>query len=585
MANRHRLVIAVGLWVLVAAAAWPALVRAQGISCNDQSLCTTGDMCVDGDCVGTPVVCTPDADLCTVEGCDDSTGMCVSTPLDCDDGNPCTTDSCDSNTGCIHTSTPGVSCDDGNECTTGDTCAAPIGPFASQCMGTPVANDTPCATGITLDCLSFSCQVGFCLPAPKNEGQSCNDFNPCTINETCHTGVCTGEAKCPSDNNVCTLDCNPANGNCETIVLSCDDGNTCTTDTCDPVNGCQYAPVGVGTDTPTTTPSLTPTFTPSLTPTFTPTWTPTGEATATPTMTPTSTPTMTASATPTWTPSLTPTLTPTETPTETPTGMATSTPTLTPTMTPTSTPTQTPTETPTATPSGTETQTAAVTATQTLAATATQTPAATTTQTMAATPTQTGAATVTQTAAVTATPTSTATTTQTVAITATATATGSASPTPTASATITAAATPSITATSGPVLDVQPPQPHNFGPVSNGGSSTFTYVAQNIGTGTLTGTAQTPCAGFSVSPTTINLTANQQVSLMVTFTPPGTGTFTCQLEIQTNGGTEQIGLSGVGQAAQAIPLVSSPWSAGGVAMISLLALAMGWALRLRRRLH
>ncbi len=553
MANRYRLVIAVGLWVLVAAAAWPALVRAQGISCNDQSLCTTGDMCVDGDCVGTPVICTPDADLCTVEGCDESTGTCVSTPLDCDDGNPCTTDSCDSNTGCIHTSTSGVSCDDGNECTTDDTCTAPIGPFPSQCMGTPVTNDTPCNTGISLDCLSFSCQAGFCFPAPKNEGLSCTDFNPCTINETCNTGVCTGQPKCTSDNNVCTLDCNPANGNCETIALSCDDGNPCTTDSCDPVNGCQYAPVGVGTETPTTTPSLTPTFTPSLTPTFTPTWTPTGEATATPTMTPTSTPSMTASATPTWTPSLTPTLTPTETPTMT--------------------------------PSGTETQTAAVTATQTSAATVTQTPAATTTQTTAATPTQTGAATVTQTAAVTATPTSTATTTQTVAITATATATGSASPTATASATITAAATPSITATSGPVLDVQPPQPHNFGPVSSGGSSTFTYVAQNVGTGTLTGTAQTPCTGFSVSPTTINLTANQQVSLMVTFTPPGTGTFTCQLEIQTNGGTEQIDLSGVGQAAQAIPLVSSPWSAGGVAMISLLALAMGWALRRRRRLR
>ncbi|MBK9529386.1 MAG: PQQ-dependent sugar dehydrogenase [Acidobacteria bacterium] len=61
--------------------------------------------------------------------------------------------------------------------------------------------------------------------------------------------------------------------------------------------------VGVGTPTPTNTPTATPTNTPTATPTNTPTATPTNTPTATPTNTPTATPT----ETPTPTPSVTPT--------------------------------------------------------------------------------------------------------------------------------------------------------------------------------------------------------------------------------------------------------------------------------------
>ena len=46
-------------------------------SCNDGTVCTSGDACSNGSCAGTPI--------------------------NCDDQNPCTTDTCDPNLGCIHT--------------------------------------------------------------------------------------------------------------------------------------------------------------------------------------------------------------------------------------------------------------------------------------------------------------------------------------------------------------------------------------------------------------------------------------------------------------------------------------------------
>jgi hypothetical protein len=48
-------------------------------SCDDRSLCTFGDTCSNGSCVGTPTSCN-DSNPCTVDTCDPSTG-CVYTPL------------------------------------------------------------------------------------------------------------------------------------------------------------------------------------------------------------------------------------------------------------------------------------------------------------------------------------------------------------------------------------------------------------------------------------------------------------------------------------------------------------------------
>jgi hypothetical protein len=74
-----------------------------GAPCDDDSVCTTGDVCQAGACAGTPVA--------------DGTG--------CTDGNVCTTaDQCTAGV-CGGTAAPnGTACDDGNPCSQPDTCQA-----------------------------------------------------------------------------------------------------------------------------------------------------------------------------------------------------------------------------------------------------------------------------------------------------------------------------------------------------------------------------------------------------------------------------------------------------------------------------
>ena len=71
--------------------------------CDDQNACTSGDACIDGNCVGTTVECL--------------------------DADPCTADSCDPASGCVFAPSSGEPCDDGQECSTGDVCVD------GQCVG------------------------------------------------------------------------------------------------------------------------------------------------------------------------------------------------------------------------------------------------------------------------------------------------------------------------------------------------------------------------------------------------------------------------------------------------------------------
>lgn len=64
----------------------------------------------------------------------------------------------------------------------------------------------------------------------KNEGDTCDDFDACTIDTTCQSGVCKGKPLCGC------LECDQVTG-CTTTQLSngasCDDDNLCTeVDTC-----------------------------------------------------------------------------------------------------------------------------------------------------------------------------------------------------------------------------------------------------------------------------------------------------------------------------------------------------------------
>jgi uncharacterized repeat protein (TIGR01451 family) len=134
-----------------------------GSSCNDGDLCTSGDACVvlPGQavptCQGQPKC--PDADPCTADRCDPTTGACSNPPVQCDDGNPCTLDVCMGGS-CVSSPMAGA-CDDGNRCTTGDTCTP--GPTGQPvCSGTP----TNCDDGDA--CTMDTCNpvTGGCLHMP-----------------------------------------------------------------------------------------------------------------------------------------------------------------------------------------------------------------------------------------------------------------------------------------------------------------------------------------------------------------------------------------------------------------------------------
>lgn len=90
--------------------------------CEDGNVCTTGDRCAEGVCIGGP-------------------------PLDCDDHAPCTTDSCVPGEGCVHDWNK-APCDDGDPCTTQDRC------HEGDCLGGP-----------PLDCDDHDpCTLDFCVP-------------------------------------------------------------------------------------------------------------------------------------------------------------------------------------------------------------------------------------------------------------------------------------------------------------------------------------------------------------------------------------------------------------------------------------
>lgn len=93
---------------------------ADGSNCDDNSFCTSGDQCLSGMCVGTPLDCTPPE--CKIsQGCSEQTASCVFT--DQPDGTPCTDGSCQGGT-CV------LECDP--PCQAGGVCTA-VNPVTCTC--------------------------------------------------------------------------------------------------------------------------------------------------------------------------------------------------------------------------------------------------------------------------------------------------------------------------------------------------------------------------------------------------------------------------------------------------------------------
>lgn len=238
--------------------------------CNDQSLCTIGDACVNGAC---------------------STGSAK----DCNDKNGCTADECDPETGCFYQNAEG-DCDDGTDCTEGDHCEAGqcvAGELVCDCVNDgdcfelnddDLCNGSLQCTGgkciidsqskVTCEesddpCLTFLCDgaTGECLEDAAGDGEICDDLDACTTGDVCEGGQCVGSVAVCDDGNTCTADtcnaelgcihtpnsdgdCNDGNkctdpdlcmdGVCIGQAIDCEEGNPCTLNSCLPATGCQF---------------------------------------------------------------------------------------------------------------------------------------------------------------------------------------------------------------------------------------------------------------------------------------------------------------------------------------------------------
>ncbi|HEY3451404.1 MAG TPA: trypsin-like serine protease [Myxococcales bacterium] len=139
-------------------------------------------------------------------------------------------------------------------------------PFLSTYLGKGLANGATCSQA--MDCKSgycvgtkccnvacggdcYSCSTGSCTALVNS---SCNDGNPCTTNDVCNGGNCSGTPKnCGSTSGGgCTVGgtCNLSTGNCDGAGpkadgTACEDGNPCTQgDSCQSGNCTAGAPAG-----------------------------------------------------------------------------------------------------------------------------------------------------------------------------------------------------------------------------------------------------------------------------------------------------------------------------------------------------
>ena len=231
--------------------------------CDDDSECTSEDVCAGGTCSGgIPTDCS-DGDVCTDDVCDDATGgcsnpfnikpcedgdpctsgdachdgLCISGELpSCDDANACTTDFCAPETGeCTYLPSESTSCEDGNQCTLFDSCLEAV------CVpGEPKV----CDDGN--QCTTDSCEpkTGDCV-AVSAEGAPCDNGDLCTSEDVCEEAAClAGQLMDCDDGNPCTEGEGCQGGECYAgAPVNCDDGKECTADDCDPEGeGCTHAP-------------------------------------------------------------------------------------------------------------------------------------------------------------------------------------------------------------------------------------------------------------------------------------------------------------------------------------------------------
>ena len=210
-----------------------------GVACDDNSLCTSFDFCVQGECQGLGIQCD-DSNPCTENTCVDSDG-CTYLPItgtSCDDNNPCTGNDTCANGTCAGGSGSGgaITCDDNDPCTD-DSCVPTIG-----CQYT--VNTAPCDDDDN-DCTADVCSDGTCTHADVENNTPCtDDGNPCT-GDVCVLGVCAhpvASNNTCNDGDPCTTQDFCIGVDCTGLPTDCDDDNNCTNDSCVPGIGCSSLP-------------------------------------------------------------------------------------------------------------------------------------------------------------------------------------------------------------------------------------------------------------------------------------------------------------------------------------------------------
>lgn len=218
---------------------------------DDNDLCNGTLGCRFGSCVvlpdTIPVCPAMDDDGCQQHACDPAVGTCTVEPVEdgqpCDDGDLCTSSDscaagacvseptvCEGGGGCSAAAChPFAGCRTlavGGACVAPDACAESAGCSSGDCVAT---KSTECTT--ENPCIQTGCDPlsDGCLEQPILS--VCDDGDPCTENDACSDGLCSGSPAVCDDGNPCTVGVCGADGSCafdplESVI--CDDGNGCT---------------------------------------------------------------------------------------------------------------------------------------------------------------------------------------------------------------------------------------------------------------------------------------------------------------------------------------------------------------------
>ncbi len=179
-----------------------------GTPCSNA--CVVGGVCSAGKCIGPTADCSWLSDTCAEGRCHLESGECYRSPrsagTNCDGSvAACSTGACNGMGNCVASPRP-----EGTACPEADSaCAVGSCDGRGLCAAIPLEIGVPCAEADSA-CEQGLCDgVGVCTPEPLEDGIECDDSIPCSSDESCLAGVCSGVAitECASGDGCCPAGC------------------------------------------------------------------------------------------------------------------------------------------------------------------------------------------------------------------------------------------------------------------------------------------------------------------------------------------------------------------------------------------